>query len=552
LHSAAAAWYAQHGYPVEAIRHGQAAQNPNQAARPLPDHWTGLDPKVDAQGATGSGLLTKFPATAVTAAAELAVLRAADELNSGWLEEAERHLARAAQGLASIPVDQCERLRVMLAIVCISLAWQRDDLPAIVAEAQRLLARAETPDAAQPGHGAELRALALISLGIAEFWSIRGRDTGEDPERSLGLVHRVERPYLDEVSSLAHWVLAASLRSFARAVEPGMQAIELVRQHDWTQEPMVAFIYLALGATTIWQGRLEETERWLDHAERGHWAGTHPTARLVLHFARGLAEMARGRGEEAMVAFRAAERLAELTGSAYLWTAQIRAFMLPALVRLGGNAHVEQALAELDEQERGTGQMCCALAVLRLAQDNPQAATAALEPVLDGSASLMNLHVWVIQAFLLEAIAREALGDPADAGRALEQALDVAEPDGILLPFLLYPATRLLEHHARQRTTHTALVSEILNLLAGARRPESPTSKPQRLREPLSDSETRVLRYLPTNLSAPKIASELSVSVNTVRTHLYHLYAKLGAHSRGEAVDRACAFGLLAQSPHRP
>lgn len=63
----------------------------------------------------------------------------------------------------------------------------------------------------------------------------------------------------------------------------------------------------------------------------------------------------------------------------------------------------------------------------------------------------------------------------------------------------------------------------------------------------LSASETRVLRYLPTNLPAPKIASELSVSVNTVRTHINHLYAKLGAHSRAEAVERARAAGLLSK-----
>jgi LuxR family maltose regulon positive regulatory protein len=80
----------------------------------------------------------------------------------------------------------------------------------------------------------------------------------------------------------------------------------------------------------------------------------------------------------------------------------------------------------------------------------------------------------------------------------------------------------------------------------------APVSETQRRHEPLSDSETRVLRYLPTNLPAPKIASELSVSVNTVRTHLYHLYAKLGAHSRAEAVDRARALGLLTQSSRGP
>ena len=56
--------------------------------------------------------------------------------------------------------------------------------------------------------------------------------------------------------------------------------------------------------------------------------------------------------------------------------------------------------------------------------------------------------------------------------------------------------------------------------------------------------------YLPTNLSAPEIARELSVSVHTVRTHIRHVCGKLGAHGRTEAVARARALGLLAPSPH--
>ena len=70
--------------------------------------------------------------------------------------------------------------------------------------------------------------------------------------------------------------------------------------------------------------------------------------------------------------------------------------------------------------------------------------------------------------------------------------------------------------------------------------------------DPLSQSEIRVLRYLPTNLSAPEIARELSVSVTTVRTHIRHLFVKLGVHRRTEAVAQARALGLLAPSPgHR-
>jgi LuxR family transcriptional regulator, maltose regulon positive regulatory protein len=55
-----------------------------------------------------------------------------------------------------------------------------------------------------------------------------------------------------------------------------------------------------------------------------------------------------------------------------------------------------------------------------------------------------------------------------------------------------------------------------------------------------------VLRYLPTNLSAPEIARELSVSTNTVKTHMRNLYTKLGVHRRASAVESARALGLLA------
>ena len=66
--------------------------------------------------------------------------------------------------------------------------------------------------------------------------------------------------------------------------------------------------------------------------------------------------------------------------------------------------------------------------------------------------------------------------------------------------------------------------------------------------EPLTKSETLILRYLPTHLTAPEIARQLDLSVHTVTTHIRHLYVKLGVHRRHEAVTRARAFGLLAYS----
>jgi LuxR family transcriptional regulator, maltose regulon positive regulatory protein len=152
---------------------------------------------------------------------------------------------------------------------------------------------------------------------------------------------------------------------------------------------------------------------------------------------------------------------------------------------------------------------------------------------------------------LLQAIACDALGDAGAARRALERALDLAEPEGLLFPFLIDPAPDLLDRQRRHGTAHAGLIAEILNVLAGSK-PGSQPAGPPRLREPLSHAEARVLRYLPTKLSAPEIADELYLSVNTVKTHMRHLYDKLGVHRRHEAVEQARVLGLLASPPRRP
>jgi len=548
LHEAAAGWFAENRFPAEAIRHAQAAGDWGLAARLLADHWPGL--QLEGQAATVQVILARFPAEATAVDAELATVAAANELAQGSLAEAERRF----EGTASVPAGRRWQARLLLGVVRLLLARQRGNLPAVTEEARRLQALTEAPDAVSAGLGEELRALALISLGTTEVWAAQFDQAQRHLEQGRALALAIGRPFL-EFSGLAHQAAIEGFRSsYSLAAERSLQAIELAQRHGWTDEPAAGVAYVILAIVLAWRGRLDEAEPWVQRAQRTVRPEAEPTAGLLVCYARGLLELARGHHADALTALRAAAGPAGLLAAPDLLVSRVRALQLQAMVGLGETEGAERALAELGEQERERGQVRMATAVLRLAQDRPCEAMSALAPVLDGSAPVTRSS-WLAQAFVLEATARDALGDPAAAGRALERALDLVEPDRTLSAFLLYPVPALLEHHARQSTRHAPLISEILDLLPGPQGPGpgAPWGPPRwsgGMESPrLTPLEIRVLRYLPTNLSTPEIARELSLSVHTVRTHVRHLFAKLGAHGRAEAVERARALGLLAPPP---
>jgi len=140
-------------------------------------------------------------------------------------------------------------------------------------------------------------------------------------------------------------------------------------------------------------------------------------------------------------------------------------------------------------------------------------------------------------------LAHRELGDQRAANQAAERALALAEPDRPVLPFLMTGSRELLEALPRHETAHAALLTDILDVMHGA----SPAATDQYpYPTELSPGELRVLRFLPTNLSRLEIASELSVSPNTVSTHIRSIYAKLGVRDRSSAVQRARELRLLA------
>ncbi len=266
---------------------------------------------------------------------------------------------------------------------------------------------------------------------------------------------------------------------------------------------------------------------------------------LVVRWATGLLRLIQGRLEEALAGLAEAQRLSSLMGKG-VRTIEPLGVMLQAQVRMGKVDEASAVLAGLDEDERDRALVRIAAAEIHLAQDDPEAALAELAPVIEGSSRASHSTTSLIDALLFVALAQARLRDARATEEALERALELAEREGIIVPFAVAPVGELLERHPRHRTAHAALLSDILNVLSGASPKPAGPARPAA--EDLSEAELRVVRFLPSNLKAPEIAAELFVSPNTVRTHLRHIYAKLDAHSRGEAVERARELGLLAPS----
>ena len=180
----------------------------------------------------------------------------------------------------------------------------------------------------------------------------------------------------------------------------------------------------------------------MQRAERTLRAEAEPATAMAIRYVRALLELARGRDQDVLVTFQATGRLSRLLDAPDWPLMRARALRLHALVRLGETGRAEQDIAEIGEQGRASGEIRMAVAALRIAQDDPHAATAALAPVLSGAAPVSRT-TWLSHAYLLEAIARDAVGDPAAAGTP-RGALEIASSEGAVMTFLFHPPTREL------------------------------------------------------------------------------------------------------------
>jgi LuxR family maltose regulon positive regulatory protein len=167
-----------------------------------------------------------------------------------------------------------------------------------------------------------------------------------------------------------------------------------------------------------------------------------------------------------------------------------------------------------------------------------EAASKIIQPVLDGSAPVI-LPWSMIEAWLLDCEIALILGNEPRAHRAIRLALSVAQRLGVTYPivFAAPEVTDLLTSQLGKLGRGTdSFVQQVFALRRALRVPPS---------APLTSRERAVLRLLPTLRSFDEIAEDLTISANTVKTHVRAIYAKLGVTKRRDAVAVAIERGLL-------
>jgi LuxR family transcriptional regulator, maltose regulon positive regulatory protein len=530
LHRQAARLLAQRELLFEAISCAIAGEDWEETADLLGQHWLRLGLQVGSPELRL--LLDRVPAEVVRQEAELALAAAAMHLEAGEEPPADELLTLGTRITPRLP--ETRRVRATVTAVAIELYRARG---AGDVEQSLQTARTALGDGWEHAVGPDVHALVLASLGATEFWLGDYDAAGTHLEQAAGLAEVRGNDYL---LFLAECYAVAVDLGCGRLDDVRRRALavdELARARGWGDLSHSAMAHLSLGAAHLWAHELEAAEHRI---ERARHAVEKPRERLPhVAVAQARATLLGIRGEPATAL--EVLRRAHAAGAPLPRPLEISGAMVEADLRLAlGELEPARSLLEaLDAPEAAIG-----LARVELAAGDPRAAAVIIARFRSDERSFLRPYANV-EAWLIDAVAHDILGEGDAALRSLERALHCAEPRGFRHPFLRL-GTRvrsLLRRQLRFETAHRALVDDLLLAFdAGEPARGAGAGTPA---EPLSERELTVLRFLPTMMSNAEIAAEMFVSVNTVKTHLRHVYAKLGTTNRREAVRRARELRLL-------
>lgn len=562
LHRRAAAWYAEHAMPAEAIAHALRAADFAQAAQWI--EQTAVNLLMSSEATTLLNWLKALPQPVIDARPLLNLIYAEAALIAGEFTgiETALHAVDTALSRGDVPAGEQDAVQSQVTAVRAYLATFSGDIHRGVALAQQAFA-------ALPEGNAFLRSVVTWLLGLSQFFDTdtvaAQRVFGETLELSQATGNTL-------IASLSLFVsgyfliLQGRLRQARVTFEQGLASL--------TGEPRTQ---LPVSASLIYQG-LAEVLRETNDLEAAAQAIAQcidlgeqwGNAEVLVDSYVVLTRIAYAQGDEAharkilekVMTFAHEDRISRLT------IRQMEAFQARMQVVWGEldaaalwvekwrNAYAQEPLPEGNIAVFIRWMEVSALARFYLAYGHFTDAIAVLTPLcrLVEDAGWMGV---AIELLGLESLAFHGLGQRKAAHTILCHALALAAPEGYMRVFVemgtgmaellqevrdegIMPdcVTRLLHEVECQKSKVEGREQELHDL--GLR------TLSFGLIEPLSDRELEILRLIDTGATNREIADKLYIAVSTVKTHINNLYGKLGVANRVQALARARELGLLA------
>ena len=560
LHRNAAAWYAERGLADDAIRHAVAAGEMTWAARLIEQDFD-MVYNVRGEGATIQRWFSALPADLVQSRPRLLLVQALLMTTSGRLDAVDALLDAAERaGVVDEPFEPTVgRAASMLVNVPAYIAVDRSYLAQLRGDAEGTAAFAAQA-LAVIGEGERLLdSVARWQLAIAAWLG------GRLAEAERALVDGIAGWHaagLLAVAASSVYELCQVQRARGRldaAVQACQQALEVTVVPGRPPRAAAGPAYVGLGELAYERNEMEIA---LQHVTEGialcrQWVYTTQLAAGLVTLA--WIRQAAGDPAGALDAIGEAVRVAPGPPGLFNPVPAQRARLLLAQGDLAAAAHwtKECGLDADDEPDYGREPGHLLLARVLLAQGLPGQALALLDRLYAAAVTQDRIGS-VIEAGALRALALAASGEESGAVAALADALTLACPQGYVRIFVDEgkPMAALLGRLITAQRAGQAAMEAPLGCLARLRRafdsgPAMPV--PRRLAtgvvpglvEALTERELEVLAMLAAGRSNQAVATELVVTIDTVKKHVSHILDKLGTANRTEAVARARELGLI-------
>lgn len=546
LHRQAAEWYQKHEYLAEAISHYLKAGELEAIADLIEEQDEYF--LVRGENATLRGWIEALPKALVRTRPRLSITYAWALVAIGDVDALESGLQDVEHALATPQTTEEEYRGEVQAIRAFLAFWQHDYKQATELSQHAL--------AQLPPQQGSLR--ALLAFNLANVYARMGQvDAAIDYYEQAVAASRQAGNLsvaLYALGYLGEWqALSGELHDAAHTYQ---RALQLATMPDGTLIPVAALAHIGLGKLHYQWNQLDDAAHHLSKGrELSQQAGilraaldSLMTNALVKH---------QGKPE------RTDDILQEVEELAYRWQQEepirqvqaIRARLAIAQGDLKAAARFLRQCSVSVNDEIPSAQRAIypylSLARLLIAQGSAKASGTHLpdaERLLTRLLTLTqttNRTSQQIEILILHALLLDAQGKTSAAMAELQQALKLAEPEGYIRLFVDEgaPLQKLLE-----QTHRSDYIQRLLSAFPHHEQAPpvpTPAPAPPPLLEPLTKREQQVLRLMAADLQSPEIAAQLFIAVSTVRSHIKHIYAKLDAHSRYEAVMRAEELNLL-------